>query len=117
MTTEETAHRLIQLIRENEIHKAYSELYDENIVSYEPRWSEHHETKGIQGVIAKAEHFNGMVEEYHGTEVSEPIVVGKYFTCYLGMDCKLKGQERNKMEEVCVYKVENGKIVEESFFF
>ncbi|MEM7382685.1 MAG: SnoaL-like domain-containing protein [Bacteroidota bacterium] len=33
------------------------------------------------------------------------------------MDVTFKGAPRTKMSEICLYKVENGKIVWEEFFF
>jgi len=35
----------------------------------------------------------------------------------MGMDVTMKGMGRVKMEEVCVYKVKDGKVVSEQFFF
>jgi hypothetical protein len=32
-------------------------------------------------------------------------------------DWKMKGMERTQMEEICLYKVENGKIVSEQFIY
>lgn len=33
------------------------------------------------------------------------------------IDLKMKGQDRMKMEEICLYKVENGKVVSEQFIY
>jgi ketosteroid isomerase-like protein len=35
----------------------------------------------------------------------------------MGMDVTMKGGQRMKMDEVCVFKVKDGKIVSEEFFF
>ena len=48
--------------------------------------------------------------------VSEPLYAGNYFSVVISMDFTVKGQERKKMEELCVYKVEYGKIVSQQFF-
>jgi predicted ester cyclase len=44
-------------------------------------------------------------------------VAGDYFSIAWMMDITMKGQGRVKMEEVCVYKVKDGKIVWEQFFY
>ena len=58
-----------------------------------------------------------MMEEVHGGWCSAPVVGGKYFSVGMGMDVTFKGQPRMNVDEVCVYEVENGKIVKEQFFF
>ncbi|MEL6717855.1 MAG: SnoaL-like domain-containing protein, partial [Bacteroidota bacterium] len=47
----------------------------------------------------------------------EPVIGGNFFSVAMGMDITMKEGGRMSMDEVCVYKVENGKIVQEQFFF
>jgi hypothetical protein len=49
-------------------------------------------------------------------EISEPLVKGKSFRIGWTIDATMKAMGRSKLEEVCVYQVENGKIVMEQFF-
>ena len=72
---------------------------------------------GKQNVINKSEQWYANVEEFHSAEISEPIVAGKHFTNTMKLDVTFKNQGRTKMEEVCVYKVENGQIVNEQYFY
>ena len=58
-----------------------------------------------------------MVENFHGGEVSDPVVTGNWFALTMTLDATFKGRGRTKMEEVCVYQVRNGKIVKEQFFY
>ena len=58
-----------------------------------------------------------MVEEMHGGWVSEPLVAGKYIVVAMGMDCTYKGMGRQKMDEIALYEVKDGKIVKEQFFY
>ena len=48
--------------------------------------------------------------------VSDPVVAGDFFSCSMMVDLTTKEQGRNKMEEICVYEVQDGKIVKEQFF-
>jgi hypothetical protein len=53
----------------------------------------------------------------HGGTTENPVVAGHYFTCHMTMDFTPKGGQRTVMEEICLYKVKDGKIVSEQFFY
>lgn len=117
MTTKQVAEQLVNFCRQGQFAEAVQELYGENIVSIEPDGAPVKESIGLEAVIAKGKHFNDMVETFHSNEVSDPIVADKFFSCTMKMDVTFKGAPRTSMEEICVYKVEDGKIVKEEFFF
>lgn len=117
MTTQEVANKLVGYCRQGQFEEAMKDLYSNDIVSVEPDGAPVKEVRGIQGVIEKGENFNNMVEEFHGMEVSDPIVADNFFSCSMKMDVTFKGAPRNTMEEVCLYQVNDGKIVREEFFF
>lgn len=117
MTTQEVANKLVGYCKQGQFSEAMNELYSNDIVSIEPDGSPTKEVRGLEAVLQKTEHFNGMVEEMHGMEISEPLVADKFFSCSMKMDVTFKGAPRNTVEEICLYKVENGKIVREEFFF
>ncbi|NMH87744.1 SnoaL-like domain-containing protein [Flavivirga algicola] len=117
MTTQEVAEQLVNYCRQGKFAEATQELYGQNIVSVEPDGAPVKETKGLEAVIAKQQQFNEMVEEIHSMEVSDPIVADKFFSCTMKMDVTFKGAPRINMDEVCLYAVEDGKIVREEFFF
>jgi hypothetical protein len=58
-----------------------------------------------------------MIEEVYGGYCNEPQVAGNYFVCAMGVDVKMKGQPRGKMDEIALYEVRDGKILSEQFFF
>lgn len=117
MTTQEVANKLVGLCREGKFEDAVKELYAPNIVSVEPDGAPVKRIEGIEGVIQKGIQFNEMVEEMHGMEISDPVVASNFFSCSMKMDVTFKGAPRSTMEEVCLYKVDGGKIVYEEFFF
>ncbi len=118
MEVQQIANRLVELCRQGNWDQAQKELYSENIVSLEPAGAPMERAEGMQAVIQKGEHFNSMVEEYLGIEVSEPQVAGNYISCKLVMDTKFKGAPGpTRMEEIALYTVEGGKIVQEQFFY
>ncbi len=118
MTTQDVANRLSELFKENKWMEAQQELFSEDAESVEPKDSPGLQSvKGIDAIRKKGEDFNNMVEEMHGGWVSEPIVAGKYIAVAMGMDCTYKGMGRQKMDEIALYEVKDGKIVKEQFFY
>ncbi len=118
MTTEEVANQLVALCRQGKIEEAQKELFAEDAESIEPDESMGAKVvKGLDGILEKNKMFSSMLEEYHGSTISDPVVGGHYFSLSWSLDAKMKGAERRMMEEVCVYKVKDGKIASEQFFF
>ncbi len=120
MTTREIADRFYQLSQEFKWKEIQDELYDENAQSIEPDHAAAQGLKnvqGMEGIKKKADDFENMVEEMHGGYTGKPIVAGNHFAVAMGMEATFKGMGRQKMDEICVYEVKDGKIVKEQFFF
>ena len=118
MTTKDVANRLHELFQENKWMEAQQELFSNDAESIEPKDSPGLQSvKGIDAIRKKGEDFNNMVEEMHGGWVSEPLVAGRYVVVAMGMDCTYKGMGRQKMDEIALYEVKDGKIVKEQFFY
>jgi len=118
MTVAQIADRLADYCRKDEFSQAQAELYADDAVSIEPYETPgfDKETRGLKALKEKDKKFSAMVESRHGTTVSAPLVAGNAFSFVLTMDIKMKGREREKMEELCVYTVKDGKIIAEQFF-
>ena len=119
MTTQEVADKLVKLCSVGEFLEAVEALYSTDIVSMEagapPGGSR--EAKGLAAVKAKAEWWTAN-HEVHSSVVEGPLVAGAHFAVVFKMDVTFKPQsKRFKMEEVAVYKVADGKIVYEEFFY
>lgn len=118
MTTTEIAKRLVTLCRENKYEQAQKELYADNAISIEPEGSPGMTTvQGLDKIVQKGNDFQAMVEEFHGQELSDAVVAGNYFSISLIIDATFKGMGRMPMAEIALYKVKNGKIVSEQFFY
>ncbi len=117
MTTQEVADRLVELCRMGQLEQAQKELYANNAVSIEPKGSPMEITEGFDGITEKGKQFASMLEAFHGSDISNPVVAGDHFSIAWTMDATMKGEPRQKMEEICVYEVKDGKIVKEQFFF
>ena len=119
MTTQEVADKLVKLCSGGKFHEATEALYSPDVVSMEagapPGGSR--ESKGIAAVKAKGEWWTAN-HEVHAATVEGPIVAGSHFAVTFKLDVTFKPQnKRFTMEEVALYKVANGKIVYEEFFY
>jgi len=119
MTTQEVADQLVKLCSVGQFAEATEALYSPDIVSMEagapPGGSR--ESKGIAAVNAKGEWWAAN-HEVHSATVEGPLVAGAHFTVTFKLDVTFKPQGRRfTMEEVAVYKVADGKIVYEEFFY
>jgi len=119
MTTQEVADSLVKYCSEGNFQGAMEALYSPDIVSLEagapPGGSR--EAKGIAAVVAKGQWW---VEnhEVHGVVVEGPLVAGPYFSVVFRMEVTFKPQnKRFTMEEVALYRVAEGKVVHEEFFY
>jgi hypothetical protein len=119
MTTQEIAARFDELAKTAQWEQIYDELYADDAESIEPASAEGplQSVKGKEAMKKKGEEFNAQMEEFHSAYTTPAVVGGNHFSVAMGMDVTLKGAGRVNMEEICVYKVENGKIVLEQFFY
>lgn len=119
MTTQEVANTLVSLCSQGKFREALEALYSPDIVSVEagapPGGSR--ESKGIDAVRGKGEWWVAN-HEIHSTSVEGPLVAGSHFAVTFKMDVTFKPKNlRHTMEEVAIYKVADGKIVYEEFFY
>ncbi len=118
MTTKEVADKLVNMCREGKVEEAKLELFTEDTLSIEPTEGLlPKETKGLKAIQKKVELFISMVEQFYGDTITDPVVAGDYFSVGWLSDIKMKGQERQAMNEICLYKVKDGKLVSEQFFY
>lgn len=118
MTTQEVADQLVKLCAQGKFPEAMA-LYSPDIVSMEagapPGGSR--EAKGIAAVNAKGEWWTAN-HEVHAATVEGPLVAGSHFAVTFKLDVTFKPEKRRfTMEEVGVYKVADGKVVYEEFFY
>ena len=118
MTTQEVADKLVKLCSQGKFHEAL-ELYSPDIVSMEAGAppGQSRESKGLEAVKAKGAWWMAN-HEVHSSHVEGPLVAGSHFAVRYKMDITFKPQSRRfTMEEIGVYKVGDGKVVYEEFFY
>ncbi|MET2986479.1 nuclear transport factor 2 family protein [Aureibaculum conchae] len=117
MSTQKVANRLVELMRQGDGMTAINELYADNIVSKEMPGFPGEVTSGKEAVTQKSMEWFNNVQEFHKGEISDPQVAGNHFSCTMNFDVTFKDKGRQQMEEICVYEVNDGKIVNEQFFY
>lgn len=117
MTTQEIAKRLVDLCRQGRYSVAYEELFSEHAESIEPAKWNMPKAVGMPAILEKEQKWREDVVEIHDNSVSNPIVAGDYFTVSMAMELTTKSRGNTKMEEICLYEVQDGKIVKEQFYY
>jgi len=118
MTTKEVADLLVEMCRNGKVEEVKVALFTEETLSIEP--SEGllpKEVKGLKAIQQKAELFISFVDQFYGSTITDPVVAGDYFTIGWTSDLQMKGHPRETNTEICLYKVKDGKIVMEQFFY
>ena len=119
MTTQEVADTLVKQCSAGKFEEAVDELYSDDIVSMEAGAppGQSRESKGIAAVKAKGKWWMEN-HEVHSVHIEGPLVAGSHFAVTFKMEVTFKPEKRRfAMEEIAVYKVANGKIVYEEFFY
>ena len=117
--TESVARELVEFCKAGKNLDAISKLYSNDIVSIEPMDFEGMPARmtGIDAIRKKNEWWYDNFET-NSHEVEGPFVNGDQFAVKYAFDTTNKQSgARSQMEEIAVYTVKDGKIVEERFFF
>lgn len=117
MNTQEVATRLITMCREGKNMEAIDQLYADTIISKEMPGVPDDVISGKEAVRKKSEQWLANVEEFHGGDISDPVVAGNHFSCKMSYDVTFKDSGRQQMEELCIFEAKDGKIVNEQFFY
>ncbi|MFL0354609.1 SnoaL-like domain-containing protein [Xanthomarina sp. GH4-25] len=117
MKTKEVAQKWVELCREGKNLECINQLYHDDVVSKEMPGMPDEVITGKQNVWNKSKEWLDSVEGFHSSEISDPVVAGNFFSAKMAFDCTFKEHGRQKMEEVCVYEVKDGKIASEQYFY
>ena len=117
MTTSELAKDFTDLLKQNNHEGAAAKYNADDIVSYEAMEGPMAVCEGKEAVKQKSVWWRAN-HEVHGGSVEGPFVHGDQFVVRFKMDITPKATgERVMMDEVGVYTVEDGKIIEERFYY
>jgi len=120
MTTQEVAEQLVRLCREGKNQEAIRQLYHTDCTTIEamPDPQGQQEFKGRDTALGRNQWWEEN-HEVHRAEVSDPMVTEGYFAVQFDYDLTSKpmNNQRMQMSELGVYRVRDGKIVQEQFFY
>jgi len=116
MNTQEIAQDLVALCRQGKFGEAGEKYWADDVVSVEAMGADA-ESRGKAAARAKGAEWS-RTHEVHGAKVEGPYVNGDNFAVHFTMDMtdKTNGQ-RSTMDELAFYRLRNGKIAEERFFY
>ena len=119
MTIQEIASKWVEYCSTGQWESALNDLYSEDAVSLEMKGAEGfpERVEGMPAIKEKGEMCSSMVEEFHGIEIGTPIIAADHFAATMTMDVTMKGQLRSKSPEIALFRVADGKIVSEQFFY
>jgi len=117
MTTQEVADRYMELNRQGDGIALQQELYADDIETIEPAHAPVPGAKGKEAVMERLKGWYANIDQMHDSSTTEPVVMGNFFSLGMMADMTLKQGGRQRMEEMCVFEVRDGKIVKEQFFY
>lgn len=115
-TIHEIANLLKEMVSEQKFVEAYQLLFSEDAESIDPLNTSGRPLKGLTTLLEREKGFLSRVTAIQKISLSEPIIAGNYFTLSLKMSFEVQNQGHMEVDELCVYKVAEGKIVSQQFF-
>ena len=117
MTTQDIAHDLVAMCKEGRFAESGEKYWADDVVSVEAMGGDSAESRGKAAARAKGEWWSN-AHEVHDSKVEGPYVNGGEFTVRFVMDITNKETgQRMTMDEIALYRLKDGKIAEERFFY
>jgi ketosteroid isomerase-like protein len=117
MNTQDIAADFTALCAAGQFDEAGEKYWADDVVSLEAMPGDMARVAGKAAVRGKGEWWNS-AHEVHGSKVEGPYVNGDQFVVRFTMDLTQKASgQRMTMDEVGLYTVKDGKIVEEKFLY
>lgn len=116
MDTQAIATEFVALCKAGQFDAAGEKFWADDVVSIEPMGPQP-VVSGIAAVRGKGEWWYAN-HEVHSAEAAGPYVNGDQFAVRFNLDVTVRASgQRMAMEEVALYTLRDGKIVEERFFY
>jgi ketosteroid isomerase-like protein len=117
MRTREIAEDVVALAKAGNLDAIGAKYWSDDIVSIEDMEGPMARLEGREAVHGKSVWWNG-AHDVHGVETQGPFVNGDQFAVRWVMDVTQKASgNRITMDEVALFTIKDGKIVEERFFY
>lgn len=116
METREIAEAFTAMLKENKVEEAQARFYSDDIRSIEAMPGPHSDVTGKEALAAKYAWWEENAE-VHDESTGDPWVNGDQFAIRFWIDVTMTDMGRTQMDEIGLYTVKDGKIVEERFFY
>lgn len=116
MTIKDVATAFTALCAKGEYDAAGQKFWSDDVVSLEPGSGEMARVEGRKGVQAKGEWWAAN-HTVHEARAEGPYIHGNQFAIRFVFDITPKGGKRTTMDEVALYTVANGKVIEERYLY
>ena len=116
MNTQEVAKEFTDLCSSGKMEEAGRKFWSDDVVSIEAMTGDMARLQGRKAVEEKGKWWE-QNNQLHNVKIDGPYVNGDEFTMTYEMDVTPKGKARTTMREIALYKVKNGKVVEEKFYY
>jgi SnoaL-like domain len=116
MNTQEIAKSFTDLCKKGQFDEAGNTFWSDDVVSREAMEGPMAKVSGRAAVEGKGKWWYEN-HEIHDVKVQGPYVNGDRFMVRFTMDVTPKGGARMTMDEMGLYTVKGGKVVEEEFFY
>jgi hypothetical protein len=118
LTTTEIAARFHALAQQEKWFEIQDEFFAEDVRSIEPPNSPYlPDAAGKAAVRQKAQDFVSRVEAVHQARTTAPVIGGDHFAVGRLIECTVRGLGRITIDQVMLYRVRDGRIVLEQFFY
>jgi hypothetical protein len=118
MTTREVATRFNELAQQEKWFEIQDEFFADSVSSLEPPDSPYFgNAEGKSQVRKKADDFVKRIQAVHSAHTTEPLVAGDHFVVGRSKDITVEGHGRIQIHEIMLYKVRDGQIISEQFFY
>lgn len=119
MNIEQIAARLHALVKAGDYFTAYDELFAPDAKAIEPQLAQMGlaEIQGLDAIKQKVGTLSEGIAELVSREMSDPVVSANHIAFTNIVQAKLKDGNDFNMSEICLYEVQEGKIISEQFFY
>jgi hypothetical protein len=118
MTTREVATRFHELAQQEKWFEIQDEFFAENVKSIDPPGSPYFGyAEGKAAVRKKGKDFVNRITALHHASTTEPLVTANHFAVGREIEVTVEGHGRIQMNEIMLYKVKDGEIISEQFFY
>ena len=118
MTTQQVADRLVELLRQGQFDTIYTELFHPTDIVHDEPQSEHFpHLVGVAAIREKDQAMQSNIAQFNGLTVGDAIVAGNHLALPYRAQFTLNDGTEVDLNELIVYRVRDGKIVLEKFFY